>query len=91
MKAIIFNTLMIALIAVFMTNDFKITITPFKIGVERFNWVLSIGLFLVLLGFFLSCGYCKHLGKKDSGYWKGYEAGIEATIEFVENKNSSKQ
>ena len=91
MKAIIFDTLLIALIAVYMTNDFKISIYPFKVGIERFNWVLSIGLFLVLFGFFLSCGYCQHLGKRDSGYWQGYEAGIKATIEVLKDKNSSKQ
>ncbi len=75
-----------AVISVYATNDFRVSFRPFKVDIVHFNWGFSVGLFLVLLGFFLAAGYGRHLGKKDSGYYNGYQDAIDDAVELVEKK-----
>lgn len=90
MKDILISILWFAVISFAITTNYHISFRPLKFSIEHFNWGLTLGLFLVLLGFFIACGYSRHLGKHDTGYYKGYEDGGNDAIELVQEKYGKK-
>lgn len=90
MKEVLISILYFAIISFAITTDYRISFRPIKFSIEHFNWGLTLGLFLVLIGFFIACGYCRHLGKQDTGYYKGYEDGVNKAIEMVQEKYGKK-
>lgn len=90
MKDILISILWFALMAVILTTDYRLSFRPLKFSIEHFNWGYTIGLFLVLVGFFISVGYARHLGKRDSGYFEGHKDGVKDAIELIEKKYGKK-
>lgn len=90
MKDILISILCFAFLSFAITNDYHLSFRPLKISVEHFNWGYTIGLFLILVGFFLSVGYARHLGKQDSGYFEGHRDGVNDAIEMVQKKYGKK-
>lgn len=90
MKDILISILWIAIISFVTTNDYHISFRPMKFSIEHFNWGYTVGLFLILVGFSLSVGYARHLGKSDSGYFEGHKDGVNDAIEMVQKKYGKK-
>lgn len=86
MKDIIIGVIGLALLSFVITTDFSISLKPFKFAIEQIKWGYAIGLFLIVIGGCIFTAYAKHLGKVESGYYKGYEDGANALIELLKKQ-----
>ena len=91
MKDILVVLLGIALFSFVVTNDFRISLKPLRFEIETFNWGLTIGLFFIIFGVFISTGYARHLGKKDSGYFEGYKEAVKDCVELLDKSKTTKK